>query len=438
MGVGKLRFLIPPQVNTPASPALPFVPSLGEIQRVDTPNLQGGYITVPNLLITTLALFSAASTQRAPVLFNRPSVPQVQVFQPPNLLTSTLAVAAAPLPPGQQQTLSAPVSGHRALTFEHGTNILVIPVVSSPVGRQQTDSAPRSPPNPGIDPPQNLAAQSAPQIIASSQSEGMPQIRPSEVEMWLPRNVTINLPTSNPLPPGRQQTDSAPATPRVLLWDRGSNTLLFTTPPAGRQQLDSAPPTTAVRVDQPPNLLTSTLAAAPLPPGQQRTESAPPLPPQVQSYEAPNAALFIPPPNALPPGQQWTYSIPIQPTDVWAQNSTIPPDLLPPAIIPVTALDRPAGGYWPDYGGRKRRVHGEVEKVTTHLELLQNIQQAKERLAQKQEARRQEARANYVTLQIKQLLDEQDRLHTSIEALKLQLEAAGLEDDEIALILSLC
>lgn len=114
-------------------------------------------------------------------------------------------------------------------------------------------------------------------------------------------------------------------------------------------------------------------------------------------------------------------------------------DTLSSVVPSVTqVIDQPSGGYWPDYGDRKSRrgLQSEVEKVTTHLE-QQNIHQAKERLAQKQEARRQEARANYVTLQIRQLLDEQDQLHTSIEALKLQLESAGLEDDEIALILAL-
>lgn len=361
---------------------LPFIASLGEIPRVDTPSLQGGYITVPNLLLTTLALFAAASTQRNPVQFNPQPVQQVQALQFPNLVIRTVSVVVAPV--GSQQTASAP----------QGT-------------RQQATDVPR-----------NILSQAA-QFIASAQSEYLPPIGPAQVEFWAQHNVTIRLPAVNPLPPGRQQLDSAPASQQVLFWDRGSNTLLFATPPAGRQQTDSAPPTQAVKVDQPPNLLTTTLASTavpippgaqrtesappipaqvqgyealnilalarfPLPPGQQRTESAPPIPrevwhyqlpnatsllatplppgaqqtlsapipaPDVQSYEAPNATLFIPIAVPLPVGQQWTYSAPVWAVPIgMSVGWTIPPDLLPPGVDHPPIVEIPQGG-----GGDKRR-----------------------------------------------------------------------------------
>jgi hypothetical protein len=90
----------------------------------------------------------------------------------------------------------------------------------------------------------------------------------------------------------------------------------------------------------------------PIPVGRQQTESAPPLPPQVQGYEAPNATLFIPPPEALPIGKQQTASAPIWTPPIGiAVGWTIPPDLLPPAVI----VPPPTGsGHGFEMGGEEK------------------------------------------------------------------------------------
>lgn len=109
------------------------------------------------------------------------------------------------------------------------------------------------------------------------------------------------------------------------------------------------------------------------------------------------------------------------------------PELRPGPPLVVTP---DVTGGWPMYYGRIRKPR--IEQVTkTVTEIQEDIQQAKNRLEAKKELRRQEKRAKYVTEEIRQILDEQDRLKLSIEALRLQLKQAGMEEEEILLILAL-
>ena len=109
------------------------------------------------------------------------------------------------------------------------------------------------------------------------------------------------------------------------------------------------------------------------------------------------------------------------------------PELRPGPPLVVTPE---VTGGWPMYYGRIRKPR--IEQVTkTVTEIQEDIQQAKNRLEAKKELRRQEKRAKYVTEEIRQILDEQDRLKLSIEALRLQLKQAGMEEEEILLILAL-
>lgn len=91
---------------------------------------------------------------------------------------------------------------------------------------------------------------------------------------------------------------------------------------------------------------------------------------------------------------------------------------------------------WPMYYGRMPKKKRPVEAETVE-QALTNLTETKTRIEQKRELRRQERRSAYVTEQIRAILDEQDRLKMGIAALRLQLEAAGMEEEEILLILAL-
>jgi len=173
-----------------------------------------------------------------------------------------------PLPVGEQKTDSAPVVAN-AVTAQNSTrppDLIPPPVAGNPlpIGEQRTESAPYTIFRPLIDEPQNLlAGPLALPPVASSQSEFMPQLRPADVFLWLPPNVTFSLsaiPTA--LPIGEQRVESQIWTPPVQS---------FTAP-----------------VIIPPVIATQ-------PVGRQQTDSIPQPAPAVQSYEAPNTTLFMDP-----------------------------------------------------------------------------------------------------------------------------------------------
>jgi hypothetical protein len=279
------------------------------------------------------------------------------------------------------------------------------------------------------------------QPIASANIEWSQKIAPPDVFLWLPENVTIRLPVvANPIPVGEQSTDSAPiVNPAVYV---------FTPPqiippivqaiPPGHQQTDSAPiPVPGVQSFTAPVIIPPIVV--PIPPGQQRTESAPIPAPDVWAFNAP---IIIPPiAQPLPIGQQHTDSAPIWVVPIGTSVGwTIPPDLLPPGVDhpPIVSTDQVTGG-WPMYYGKRIRKHRpiEVTEIVTIERVQKDIQESKSRLEQKRELRRTERRSRYLTEQIRSILDEQDRMKLSIEALKLELIQKGLNDDDIALILAL-
>lgn len=369
---------------------------------------------------------------------NEVQTPSVQVFTPEQIIPPVIVQAA--LPPGQQHTDSAPPTPRIGdIRFARGVDptpaappaelpigdqrtesaqppprqvdsfrspTIIPPIVVAaelPIGHQSTESAPYTIFRPLIDEPQNLLAGPLNPPVASSQSEFMPTIRPSQVFLWLPPNVTINLPVqAQELPVGEQRTETQVTTPAVYVF----------TPP------QIVPP-----------------VIQPLPIGQQRTESAPIPSPAVQSFTAP---VIIPPISGpLPIGQQQIASAPIWAVPIGtAVGWTIPPDLLPPgAPTPPPATDEVTGG-WPMYYGRIRKPRIE-QAAKTVVEVQENLNSAKKRLEEKRELRRLERRSRYVTEEIRAILDEQDLLKMGIEALKLQLEQAGIDEEEIILILAL-
>jgi hypothetical protein len=284
-----------------AAAAEPFKPTLGTLPRVNRPSVQGGYSTVPNLLITTLAVFAAGSqlVKREATLHNAKPAPQVQAFQVPNLLTSTLSAQVAPIPIGSQQTESAPsipAIGH----WQPNRNPLLYPL-PMPIGKGQIESAPPSVP-----------------IGAAQQNQS---------RLLLEQVV-------QPIPIGRQQTESAPETPRVLFWDRGTNTLLFVAPPSGAQRTESAPPSRPINpAQETQSRALLDFAVQPLPQGRQETSNL---------VQTPAVQVFTPP-QIIPPVVQ-TIPIGRQQVDsqiaIPAVQAFSPSQIIPPV---VTADPLPIG-----------------------------------------------------------------------------------------------
>ena len=196
-------------------------------------------------------------TEGAPIV-----APAVQSFTAPVIVPPPVI----PLPIGKQQTASAPVVSSAVQSFT--APVIVPPQIVAqalPVGKQSIASAPRAISNPVIDEPQNLlAGPLGLQPIASSQSEFLQQLGPSPVYVWLAPNVTIRLPVApaDPLPIGKQHTESAPIV---------------------------AP---AVQSFTAPVILPPQVQVQALPVGRQQVASAPRAPPAVQSFTAP---VIVPP-----------------------------------------------------------------------------------------------------------------------------------------------
>jgi 3-oxoacyl-[acyl-carrier-protein] synthase III len=78
-----------------------------------------------------------------------------------------------------------------------------------------------------------------------------------------------------------------------------------------------------------------------------------------------------------------------------------------------------------------------AQTVATIEQIQSDLTRAQERLSKRKELRRLERKDQYVVGEIRRLLDEQDRLQLSVQALELQLRQAGMDNDDIALILAL-
>jgi hypothetical protein len=346
----------------------------GDPNTPETPRIGVAWIA-PNLVISTLALFAAASqdVKREAVVNPIKPAPQVQVFQPPNLLTSTLGAAppalpfvseqtasapqtprhptqfqpnnlvingpgVQPIPIGQQECQSAPVSVAIGVTWDRTTNTLLL---SARTANDQTASAPRTPEIAPASQQSNLLTSTlaalAPLPFVNDQCASAP-FALSALGVFQPPNLVLYAP--QPLPVGTQEIASAPlSTAAGQTFDESRNLLLLVdvvvSPlPVGQQATSSAPPTNRIGsilfargVDpQPP-------VVAELPIGQQHTDSAPILKTDVWAQNSAQLPDQIPPPAApvpLPPGEQRTESAPILKTAVWAQNSSQIPDQIPP------------------------------------------------------------------------------------------------------------
>ncbi len=123
-----------------------------------------------------------------------------------------------------------------------------------------------------------------------------------------------------------------------------------------------------------------------------------------------------------------------------AQSATMAGEASILALFNPPVAQEVTGG-WPIYSGKIRRVRDvstDVPRETVSIESVQeNIEKARETLTKRQELRRLERKDRYVVEEIRRLLDEQDRLNMSVQALELQLRMASMDNDDIALILAL-
>jgi hypothetical protein len=281
-------------------------------QKTDSspPAINIGSILYSRKFTTVVSPVGQQSTASAPY-----SLPRFNVEQPNNVLTLLPPVVVSALPIGKQQTDSIPSQVISVWAQNPTIPLGLLPTVAAlPIGEQKTDSAPYAIFHPQIDRPQNLlAGPLGLPPIASSQSESSLQVRPHDVYLWIPPNVTINLPTAvAAIPIGKQQTTSA--TPSVsigpILYSRTTAPVVIS--PVGNQSTASAPyAPLRVGVNQPNNLLTllPPAVAVAIPIGRQQTDSAPQPAPAVQSYVAQNDSLYIPPLVPLPIGKQQTDSV---------------------------------------------------------------------------------------------------------------------------------
>jgi hypothetical protein len=281
--------------------------------RVETPRLMHGYINVPNLLLTTLALFAADSQliKRDATLQNTKPAPAVQAFQQHNLLTSTLRKFPFGSDDGMVDNLVQVIQVPMA--SPQGTNFLLLSAANPiPIGEQSTASAPSDPTRNGYaDPVQNRVLLDVAAVATAPVGTQSTQSAPSTqgVLSWDSRSNTLYLP--GPLPVGEQRIDSAPHIIQSLVVSEGGSTFVLPRPlPQGSQETSNLVQTPDVSAVQPPNLVLTTLAAAvaqAIPIGEQRVESQIWTPP-VQSFTAP---VIIPPVIATQPvGRQQTDSIP--------------------------------------------------------------------------------------------------------------------------------
>lgn len=213
---------------------------------VATPRLRGGFSLTANLLVTTLAVAAAGVVFRAPTVQTAKRAPAVQATQQHNLLLTTLGTPVAPV--GAQATASAPRTFQTYSVGTLGTPRLLLSEAAA------TTDVPR------VATLQN--AKSAPAVSATQQ-----------------HNLLTSTLSGVPIPIGKQSTQSAPATPRTLLWNKDTNVLLLPFPlPIGKQQIESAPPTSrigSIRFARGLDPGAPVVEADPLPQGKQQVSSAP-------------------------------------------------------------------------------------------------------------------------------------------------------------------
>jgi hypothetical protein len=326
------------QVGAGADVPAPFSPN----QTASAPSISRILLVTvgTSLLCSTLAPTSAQAIPREATLQNAKVTPAVQAFQQHNLLTSTLASTQALLPVGQQHTDNL-VQTPRVFLWSGGANI-VLPT-ALPVGQQKTDSAPPTPRILTWDQKGNTLILPTPLPVGQQHTDSSPPT-PRIGDIRFARGVDPQAPPADvPLPIGQQHTDSAPVSQQPYATLSSSNQALLATSsqplPQGGQETANLVQTSSVKVDQPPNLLTTTLAviAGPLPIGSQHTDSAPPTARIGSILYArgvdPQAAA---PPDPLPIGRQQTDSAPVVKNAVWARGSAQLPSLIPPPAAPTT------------------------------------------------------------------------------------------------------
>ena len=192
--------------------ASPFFSSLGVQPGITKTKYSNSLNVVANLLLTTLAVAAVSNIPRAPLEQQGKRAVQIQAFQPPNLLLSTLTPAVVPIPVGRQQTTSAPIT-RRINEIDNTRNAVLLDRIGTPVGRQQTLSAPYARTQLAVQlQGTNLSLQAAvvqpfpPGVQQTSSSPFSAVVAPT---FHVP-NVTINLPVAPTAPVGQQQTSSTP------------------------------------------------------------------------------------------------------------------------------------------------------------------------------------------------------------------------------------
>lgn len=319
----------------------PFKPS-PLLSAPRAPSSQGGYSTVPNLLVTTLALFAAASqdVKRDATLQNTKAPTAVQAFQPPNLLTETLGIQPT-APVGDQQTTSAPppirIGAAQQVSSRALLDFAVQPI---PIGHQQTDSAPTINRVLYWDKGTNTLLFTLPLPVGKGQIESAP-IQTADVSAEQTQSRAILDQAEQPIPIGEQRTNSQVTRPEVQTFTPEQIVPpVAQVAPVGHQQTDSSPTVTpAVSVFTPPQIIPPTVVQAELPPGRQSTDSSPPTPRIGEMVYARGVDPGPPAPESdpLPIGKQETDSAPPRPNPVDSFRS---PTIIPPIVV---AADIPIG-----------------------------------------------------------------------------------------------
>jgi hypothetical protein len=255
---------------------------------------------------------------RAPIVMNTPRPAGIGFADvAPNLLLTTLAVAAAALPFIPQADASAPRPYPQIQCEQQAPNNLLLGIVGSPLPLPSSAAllGPQQKYEVRFDNPPNLIRHPLPDFLPRGQqlSDSSPPVVKTSVAENPPAVIRRTLPDF--LPPGRQVSDSAPppkfrVTGPILLGQIAAPPNPF---PPGVQVSDSAPPP-KFRVTGP--LLTCQVVQpsgpGPLPIGEQISDSAPPpkfsvgAPLLVGQIVQPAGV----PPGPLPIGQQVSNSAP--------------------------------------------------------------------------------------------------------------------------------
>jgi hypothetical protein len=139
------------------------------------------------------------------------------------------------------------------------------------------------------------------------------------------------------------------------------------------------------------------------------------------------------------------------PDFVWPHDSSDQPDTAEdedysfsagptPDDVVTAPVEQVGGGGWeanPAWVMRQRKLRSERIQAPINESANETTGKAKTALEQRRESRRLEAKSRRLTEELRLILDEQDQLKAGIATLEIQLIEAGIDDEDIAVILAL-